>query len=114
MNFTVVDRKGKKLKPDKVKVRELPESSTRERVYFKPDESNIVYHLGCGMGNEVVSIVYKGAEMKIHFRFFGEYGAAFGKITFQTGDFIATPGARDDRGTIREIIMRKATAEELK
>jgi hypothetical protein len=73
----------------------------------------VLYHINCGNGNELLSIIYKGSEMKINFKFLGDFGFPYGKITFKKGDFIAEPEGKDDVNRAVGIRIRKAK-EELK
>jgi hypothetical protein len=85
------------------------------QIYYdsdKPTENYTRFSLGCNSGG-VVSIFYKGSEMKINFKFYMEV-AAEGKITFQKGSFIAEPEEAELGKARTGIVIRKATDEKLK
>ena len=60
----------------------------------------------------IISVIYKGSEMRINFKFDFD-GSANGKIEFQKGNFIAEP-AEQEFGKERGIVVRKATKNEMK
>jgi hypothetical protein len=123
----LVEKKGNQLKQSEVKIKEINKRleineiyerlSPSSRFHFnddKTDKVDVVYKIGCGYGDEVLSIIYKGSEMRIHFKFIHEFGRVSGKITFQKGDFIAEPKELNNVGIAKGIKARKATDEELK
>jgi hypothetical protein len=110
VRFSLVDKRGNKLDQSKVKITNITESDSANKeqiVFFIADEPNK------GDGNELLSIIYKGSEMKINFKFLGDFGFPYGKITFKKGDFIAEPEGKDDVNRAVGIRIRKAK-EELK
>jgi hypothetical protein len=116
VRFSLVDKKGKSLDKSEIQIREITAGPFRHSLYFdssKTNESEVVFHIKCGNGNEAISIIYKGAEMRIHFKFYAEFGLPVGRITFQEGDFIAEP-EKIERGLAQGIRIRKATPEENK
>ena len=117
VRFSLVDKKGKSLDKSKIQIREITAGLFRHGLHLdsnKTNESEAVFRIGCGEGNEVIAISYKGAEIRIHFKYYGEFGQPVGKITFQKGAFIAEP-EKIERGTLAQgIRIRKATPEESK
>lgn len=100
---------------NQVKIKEKPEPVGPSQIYYdsdKPTENKTTFSLGCASGG-VVSVIYKGSEMKINFKFYMEVMAE-GKITFQKGDFIAEPEKAKFGKAKTGIIISKATDKELK
>lgn len=115
INFSLIDKKGKPILNNQVEIKEKPDPLRPSQIYYdrdKPTVNKTAFSLGCSSGG-LVSIIYKGSEMKINFQFYME-SEAEGKITFQKGNFIAEPKEAKS-GTARTgIRIRKATDEELK
>lgn len=115
VKFSLIDKKGKSILNNKVKIKEKSDTSVYSRIYYdrdKPTENVTSFKFGCTSGG-IVSIIYKGSEMRINFKFRDSPGAV-GKITFQKGDFIAEPEKAEFGRAGTEIRIRKATDEELK
>ena len=77
---------------------------------FALNKDTVIFSVGCGTTREVLSVTYKRSEMKINFKFYGDFGYAFGKITFQKGNFIAEP--ENQKNGRSGIQVRKATDED--
>jgi hypothetical protein len=115
ISFSLIDKKGKPILNNQVEIKEKPEPVGPSQIYYdsdKPTENKTAFSLGCSSGG-VVSVIYKGAEMKINFKFYME-AEAEGKITFQKGYFIAEPKDREFGRARTGIQIRKAKDEELK
>jgi len=72
VRLSLVDKKGNQLEQSKVKLKEITDRKNElSRVFFYGSETNksdVFYRMGCASGKEVLSLSYKGSEMKIHFR----------------------------------------------
>jgi hypothetical protein len=115
IKFSLIDKKGKPILNNQVKIEVKPNSPSPAQIYYNSDKStaNVTeLSLGCSSSG-LVSVIYKGEEMKISFEFY-MVAAAEGKITFQKGNFIAEPKDRE-RGRARTgILIRKAADKEIK
>lgn len=112
IRFSMVDKKGKPILNNRLKIKEIPDHKP-SRIFFDSDkatENATGFVLGCTSGG-IVSVIYKGSEMRINFKFHMD-AMPKGKITFQKGDFIAEPVEKFQPNT--GIIIRKATKDEMK
>lgn len=116
--FSLVDKKGRPVETSQLRIVERGAPSDSTRISFptnQPAANTVSFRLGCGNGREVLSVFHKGAEMRIRFKFHGEFGNPFGTITFRKGTFVAEPDDEDkSRPYERGVRVRKPTAEELK
>ena len=115
IHFSLIDKKGKPILNNQVKIKEKPDAFGGSRILFdssKPTENKTLFTIGCSSGG-IVSVIYKGSEMKINFKFHMD-AMAEGKITFQKGDFIAEPEKAEFGRATTGILIRKATDKELK
>ena len=115
INFSLIDKKGKPILNNQVKIKEKGYSSGQSRIYYdseKSTENVTAFSIDCSSGG-IVSVIYKGSEMRINFKFHMD-AMAKGTITFQKGDFIAEPEKAEFGKARTGIRIRKATNEEMK
>jgi hypothetical protein len=115
VSFSIMDKYGSPLTAEKVSVTETTKRSVNSsgRLYFGKGivgSSMLDFQIGCGKGDETISLKYKDREMRIRFKFLGEFGRAYGQLVFVKGDFIAEPVANGEKMGIR---IRKAEREEI-
>lgn len=90
VNFKVLDKHSKVIPLSKLKITNITTEHDAKSLslYYDPAVS---FHLYCGNGREVLSIIYKGKEMKVRFRFLGDFGHAYGEFKFEKGEYVAEP-----------------------
>ena len=113
---TITDGGGIPLPAADLKVKTIGESSGG-RIQFAEDkkgEASFKFRVGCGNGKEGLLIEYMGVEMRVRFKLYGDFGSPKTDIVFATGDHVAEfAKEREDEGA-RAIVLRGATAEEMK
>jgi len=112
---TITDDGGIPLRAEDVKVKELGEAQN-SRIHFKKghSEAKFRFRVGCGTGKEVLIIESMGVEMRVRFKLHGEFGTPRVDIMFSPGDHVAEfSEERDDEGA-EAVVLRPATAEEMK
>ena len=113
---TITDGGGVPLPAADVKVKEFgKESGSRVQLdKDKKDDARFRFRVGCGNGKEALLIEYMGVEMRVRFKLYGDFGSPKANIVFSTGDHVAEfAKERDDEGR-QTVVLRGATAEEMK
>lgn len=114
---TITNGGGFALPAEQVSITKIPNShgSVRMRTIAEsPAEAKFQFYVGCGDGKETLEIEYMGVEMRVRFKLYGEFGRPQVEIPFGLGDYVAEfAKEREDEGA-RKVIVRHATAEEMK
>lgn len=117
IRFAMVDAAGKPLMNNRLKIRELGERtpSAESRISYErgaATENTTSLAMRCSSGG-IVEIIYKGATMRVNFKF-GMDESANGEIIFQKGDFIAEPDRKEGDSGRTGMVIRKAESGEMK
>ena len=108
--MSLVDESGVPLSENEVTAREITPGRTSDRVSVAAQQDKrlvVTFHIGWGRGDEVLLIRRKDEEMRIHFRFEGEFGKLKSTITFKKGDFLAERYEECDDAAPNDIKLRK-------
>ena len=113
----ITDGGGVSLAASDVKTSVIPgkRDNARITVYDRDkNEAKFQFYVGCGDGNEALTIEHLGVTMRIRFKLHGDFGHPKVDVVFATGDYVAEfEKERDDEGA-RTVVLRAATAEEMK
>ena len=117
ISFAMVDAKGTPLLNNRLKIKEAGEQTTSNTSRITYDRGNSTENITrlamrCTSGG-IISVIYKGSEMKINFKFSMDKSAE-GEIIFQKGNFIAEPTEQEFGKWGTEMVVRKATKNEMK
>lgn len=79
-----------------------------------PAEAKFQLYVGCGNGKETIEVKYMGSTMRVRSMLRGDFGRPQVEIPFEAGDYVAEfAKEREDEGA-RKVVVRPATAEEMK
>lgn len=117
IRFYLVHKNGKKINLSKVIAGGTDRVNSTVNLAYEIDiegESGkeLILEGECATGEEDVSMIYRGAEMKIRFKFTGDVGTVRGKIVFRKGSYIAEPQKPYSSERFEGIRIRRATKEE--
>lgn len=113
VGFTLLDKHNTPIAPDKLTIKDItPNTLSRQlSLAYAPE---VYYKLYCASGNEVVAVTYKGKEMRLHFKFYGDFGSGRGSFQFAPGDYFVDPTERTGQSPNLGMKLRKAKPGELK
>ena len=117
VKVTVTNGAGFPLDVDDVKAREVSERLDGSRVWINSDEkkkARINYHIGCGNGREVMVVENQGVEMRIRFKFNGDFGRVELDVPFAAGDHVVEFEKEWSEYDRRKAVIRPADSEEAK
>ncbi len=112
VSFKVLDKHSKVIPLTKLKITNVTTAQGDKQLSIAYDP-NVNFHLYCGGGREVLSIIYKGKEMRVRFRFLGDFGHALGEFKFEKGEYVAEPaGPRIPPASTLTMNVRKMKKSE--
>ncbi len=110
----MVDKKGQPILNNQLKIKQVPAYQPL-RIYFDSGKAtgNVTSFLNHCTSGGIVSVIYKGSEMRINFKFDMDASGS-GKIAFQKGNFIAEPTGEEFDKPGTGIVIKKAAEDEMK
>lgn len=113
----VTDGAGFTLPASDVRVTAVPNQRRNPRLSAYESDKDIAvftFSVSCGDGTESLLIEHLGVEMRVRFKMFGDYGRPHADIVFTPGDHVAEFAKERDDESEKKIVLRTATAEEMK
>lgn len=113
----ITDGGGFTLKLSDVQVKELFPTPERNRISLREaanNDASFYFRVGCGSGKEALLIEHLGVQMRIRFMLLGDFGHPQMDISFVPGDYIAEFAKEREDDRAQKIVIRSATAEEMK